>query len=271
MTLVNTETGELIDVLSKDEAERLSTRISLRLETISDNYVAVMPMIREAVDRQAHLALGYASPGAYISDRFGDSLSKLGVEVRREVVRELTAAGLSTRAIAPVVGVSQSTIRDDVSSAYSPETVRSNGLGHKAKSDLMEFGPDDKFVCKNCHATFGVDRRNDTPRGWVCNECHDIYIETEQAATLPPPAVVVGVDGKKYPRPTRTRQAHRPDAEVLLNLVETEARKAATTASKLTADQIGRVKPKADLWTVGLRESVETLQRLLTSLESENK
>jgi len=39
----------------------------------------------------------------------GGSLHRLGVEVRRAVVGELTAAGMSTRTIAPVVGVGKST------------------------------------------------------------------------------------------------------------------------------------------------------------------
>lgn len=58
MSLVNTETGELIEPLTEGDAERLSTRIRLRLDTIADNYVAVMPLIREAITRDAHLALG---------------------------------------------------------------------------------------------------------------------------------------------------------------------------------------------------------------------
>lgn len=100
--------------LTPEGAERLSERISSRLETIATNYVAVMPLIREAINRNAHDVLGYPSPGAYIKDRFGDSLSKLGAELRREVVKELSSAGLSTRAIAPVVGVSNKTVHQDL-------------------------------------------------------------------------------------------------------------------------------------------------------------
>jgi hypothetical protein len=72
-----------------------------------------MPMIREAIELRDDLALGYRSPGDYIRDRFGSALSKLGLDLRREVVRELTDAGLSTRAIAPVVGVSHMTVSRD--------------------------------------------------------------------------------------------------------------------------------------------------------------
>lgn len=49
----------------------------------------------------------------------GRRLAWLGVDLRREVVRELTEGGLSTRAIAPVVGISKSQVATDqqVSSA----------------------------------------------------------------------------------------------------------------------------------------------------------
>lgn len=114
MTVVNVETGELVDLLDREQAERLTTRISLKLDAMADTYVGVMPLIREAIVRQAYVALGYRSVGEYVADRFGGSLGKLGVEIRREVVRELTDAGMSTRAIAPVVGVSDRQVRYDV-------------------------------------------------------------------------------------------------------------------------------------------------------------
>lgn len=113
MTAVNVETGEVVDVMSAEDAERITLRISLKLGSLADTYEAVMPMIRDAIVRQAHAALGYPSPGAYISDRFGDSLSRLGAEMRRDVVSELSAAGMSTRAIASVVRVHHDTVASD--------------------------------------------------------------------------------------------------------------------------------------------------------------
>lgn len=110
--VVNIATGELVD-LDAAAAERRAERISLRLDAIADNYRAVLPMIREAIEKRDDLALGYRSPGDYVSDRFGQALAGLGIEVRRAVVGELTAAGLSTRAIAPVVGVHFDTVARD--------------------------------------------------------------------------------------------------------------------------------------------------------------
>jgi hypothetical protein len=93
-------------IMDTAEAERLTQDIRSQLDSLAETYEAVMPLIREAIDGRAYVALGYPSQTAYVSDRFGGALSRLGVDVRREVVRELTDAGMSTRAIGQVVGVS---------------------------------------------------------------------------------------------------------------------------------------------------------------------
>jgi hypothetical protein len=67
----------------------------------------------------------------------------------------------------------------------------------------------------------------------------------------------------------RPRAIPRPEAERTLNALVMYADKAAREAKGLTPDQIRRIKPKADLWTVGLRNSVEVLQHLLSSLTEE--
>lgn len=119
--IVNTATGEITEAMDEAAAERLSNRISLRLATIADNYEAVVPLIREAIERGADKALGYRSPGEYAADRFGGSLARLGIEFRQAVVRELTDLGMSTRAIAPVVGASVGTVHNDRQQVFSAE------------------------------------------------------------------------------------------------------------------------------------------------------
>ena len=129
MTLVNADTGEVVE-LDAAAAERRAERIALRLDAIADNQQAVLPMISEAIEKRDHLALGYRSVGDYVADRFGRSLAGLGIEVRRAVVRELTEAGLSSRAIAPVVGVSDRQVRNDQQAGgkdFPPETDACDG------------------------------------------------------------------------------------------------------------------------------------------------
>jgi hypothetical protein len=77
------------------------------------------------------------------------------------------------------------------------------------------------------------------------------------------------VEDEPTPKRAVRNQAQRDDAEVILNRLCSLAAQASREATTLTPAQITRVTQKADLWTVGLRESVETLQRLLTSLTEE--
>lgn len=163
MTIVNRETGEIVD-FDRAAAERRAERITLRLDAIAENYRMVLPMIREAIEKRDDLALGYRSPGDYVSDRFGQSLAGLGIEVRRAVVGELTQAGLSTRAIAPVVGVDSATVHRDLTRVAhaTPQTER---------TEPASVGPQ------------GGDR------------------EESVAPTGTPRPAVTGIDGKTYAPP----------------------------------------------------------------------
>lgn len=200
--LVNTETGEISEPLSHSEAERLTMRISLKLDSLADAYMGVMPLIREAIERQAFAVLGYRSVGEYVSDRFGGALSKLAVEMRREVVRELTDAGMSTRAIAPVVGVSNKTVHQDlqVLPQVTPQTPASPSLGE----DGDEAGQTPEPVAET-GATAGDDPASG--RGNVVGEAVTDY--PEAPAQVRAPAPVIGIDGKTYSRPAPTPKPQR--------------------------------------------------------------
>lgn len=113
MSLQIIETGEVIEPMSKVEAERITARIADKLDGIADNLEQVLDLIGQALTRQAWSALGYQSPTAYVSERFSGALKRLPIETRRSVVGELSAAGMSTRAIAPIVGVSQQQVAKD--------------------------------------------------------------------------------------------------------------------------------------------------------------
>lgn len=101
-------TGEVIEAMTRVEAERITARIADKLDTIADHLEQVMPLIGEALTREAWRALGYQTPQAYVEERFKGALTRLPREVRRPVVAELSAAGMSTRAIAPIVGTARS-------------------------------------------------------------------------------------------------------------------------------------------------------------------
>lgn len=108
--------SELV-ALDVEAARRLTERIRLIAQNVADNVEKLRELVKQAKESDAHVALGYASWTAYLTDVFGDEPLRLARDVRQELVAELAAQGMSTRAIAPIVGASQRTVANDVSSS----------------------------------------------------------------------------------------------------------------------------------------------------------
>lgn len=109
-------------------AERLDTKLRALARALDWNWGAIVSVIAEAKAREIHKGLGFKSWPEYIADVAGKEMPNVSrsVEQRRQVVALLAGEGMSQRAIADTVGVSQSTVRDDfaeVSRNYSPEPV----------------------------------------------------------------------------------------------------------------------------------------------------
>lgn len=212
MTLVNTETGEIVEPMSEADARRLTERIRIAATNYTDAKAKVLRLVDEAKAGAAHVALGYKSWTAYLSDVLSDEPLRLARDDRRDLAVRLVDEGMSTRAVAPIVGVSHQTVANDVAQA----TVKNLTVAS-------------------------------TPR------------------------VVESLDGRARPAspalPSRARP--RPVAERSLNSIALYADKAARESKTLTAEQIRRVRPEADHWVVGLRNSIEALQRLVNSLDNQ--
>ena len=96
----------LTEVMSTTDAERITTRITLMAGTIREGVEKLHELVQQAKDGNAHVALGYASWTAYLADVLGKQPIRLDAPERRELVAYLSGEGMSTRAIAPIVGVS---------------------------------------------------------------------------------------------------------------------------------------------------------------------
>lgn len=229
MSLVDTETGELIEPLDRAEAERLTTRIRLRLDTIADNYVAVMPLIREAIERRAFAALGYTGVSQYVSECFGDALAHLGVEVRREVVRELTAAGMSTRAIAPVVGVTRQMVSKDLAAT-------------QVATELPPPADDDRAPTLSPAHLAGIaaaeaEAAAAEALAAVIERADETFTTPEPTdeCAIPAPRPVTGLDGKTYHRPAAPKPRRSPLTDTARE-VGLDLRKVADRVARLAAD-----------------------------------
>lgn len=186
---VNAETGEILDV---EKAERRASYIRTDLDFAAGSFEKAMERMREAISERDDIALGYRSPGDYLVDRFGGHLARLGVDLRREVVRELTEAGFSSRAIAPVVGVSDRMVRKDQNaggnSVPTPETPAPELVGEA-----------DEGAGQITHAP--EDEESPSPEVVATDDDDVEPVVPEPSTPAAPRPPVVGIDGKTYSRP----------------------------------------------------------------------
>lgn len=112
---------EIVPIATEHEARRITERIRAALDRLSTAWGDLVERVTEAHERRVDEALGYDSWESYAKAELTPS-SEIATELRREIVAKLSEAGMSTRAIAPVVGVSQRQVSTDVRSNFSPET-----------------------------------------------------------------------------------------------------------------------------------------------------
>lgn len=174
--------------MSREDAERLTERIRMTATSFMETRDKLSLLIRQAQEGQAHEALGFPSWTAYIAQVFSDTpLMRLTRDERRVIVSDLAEQGMSTRAIAPIVGVQHSAVAKDLRAAgVSP--------GHTSPDSPAE-------------PTF------DPTPDWdpVNTETGEIH-EAPHNPGIPEPRPVTGLDGKTYTRP-EPKETDKPKPE----------------------------------------------------------
>ncbi|CAN1485984.1 hypothetical protein MCEMAEM6B_00048 [Mycobacteriaceae bacterium] len=127
---------EVVEPLDVVAATRLDKRIRLMAATVRDNLTKIADLVAEAKSGQLHIALGFSSWTAYLADAIGSQI-ELSTDSRRAVVELLAGEGMSNRAIATAVGVTEGTVRNDkVRSDYAPFQVDNINLKNSAVTGL---------------------------------------------------------------------------------------------------------------------------------------
>ena len=197
--------------LTEQEARRLTERIRTALDRVSTAWADLAERITEAYQRRADLALGYATWAEYADAELRPA-EGLAVEVRRQLVSMLSAAGMSTRAIAPTVGVSDRQAAYDraagVQSLHTSPDQQSYPQARRAPWPERRDDPDPERIDPRTGEvvpapTFKpLDVTDWTPEELDAQiAADDAVIESYERATVPAPVKVVGLDGKTYTRP----------------------------------------------------------------------
>lgn len=186
--------SELAGDITVANARRISERIRLVAMTARESLEKLQRLVDEAKAGEVHLVLGYASWTAYLSDVLGDEPLRLARDQRQELVSYLAKEGMSTRAIAPVVGVSREQVRKDIQGSgdnkLSPEP-------DSAWEDEVEDPDDDRWTS----ASAALAKVTETTKT-------EDQVDTDTGEVSAPR--VTGLDNKSYPKPELAKPRRRP-------------------------------------------------------------
>lgn len=160
--------------LNENQARELTAKIYGHLDQAWE-------LIKKAYNGRADMALGYASWDEYCKGEFHGSQLRLPLVKRREVVKTLTEAGLSTRAIASATGISRPTVMAD------------------QKAQVDNIGP--------VASTPGLDGKIRTRTLKTTDASATIVLDGTFTKTLPDAPVVAKVQATKDTRPSLVKKA----------------------------------------------------------------
>lgn len=133
-------------MMDRAAALALTERIRSVATDAADRVRELAALVAEAKAGNAHEALGFASWTAYLADVMSGAPLRLEPDERREVVGMLTDQGMSTRTIAPVVGVTKSEVSRDrqVSRRGTPGPVTgADGKTYRHPAPKPDPAPDE--------------------------------------------------------------------------------------------------------------------------------
>ncbi|MBK0419993.1 hypothetical protein JD276_13225 [Leucobacter sp. CSA1] len=241
-----------VSYLDREAAQRRAERIRFHATNANEAMQSLQKLVHQARELEDHVTLGYVSWTAYIRDLFGDEPLRLARDVRRELVAELAEAGMSTRAIAPIVGAARNTIMNDlrqVAQSEPPEPLDTAPLSSPARVET--FDADGILV--------------DAATGEVIEETPTVteHTVTEKVKT------VTGLDGKEYKRPAPKPREVKPvlagEEADRANAIQTSKAVGQALASlERFQYENARTKFLSSTWPTG-REEVQPIHRALVA------
>lgn len=248
-------------VMPEAEAERLTLRITLTAGTLREGLEKLHSLVAEAKAGNAHVALGYPSWTAYLAATLGKEPMRLDRADRQELVGYLAGEGMSTRAIAPIVGASQATVARAV---RAPESFDS-----PAPSPFPPF--DGEAVMAQAIETTRVQSLHTSPEPAPEPLPPFDPITGEVLDAEPTPAKVMGLDGKTYtrPEPITAKPRRTPLVDSFFRATQDLCRKAEAITRLVDDDRFPQNMQKvATANRSDLVRAIDALQRVVEQLDS---
>lgn len=255
MTAVDYATGEVAH-LTESEARRLTERIRTALDRVSSAWADLAERVAEAYQRRADLALGYGSWAEYAEAELKPA-EGIAADVRRQLVGVLSAEGMSTRAIAPVVGASHMAVQRDresgVTERYtSPEPVTPERID-RVTGEVLPQTPTTELEAPSTPTEV-------LPAG------------SAGAAAPPAPRSVVGLDGKTYARPEPKAPRRHPLPDTFADTLYDLDKRVASLARLVQDDRFPTNREAIRLRCLAqAKQTANTLAEVLAALETNSQ
>lgn len=232
---------------SVEDARRLTERIRMTAVSVSEKIDRLKELVTQAKESEAHIALGYASWTAYLADVLGETPMRLERDVRQELVTELSEQGMSTRAIAPIVGVDNKTVHNDLKRGVENSTPESN-------IDYSTGEVSDSFMAERLGQA----------------ETNNEVVKLTGEGSVSSPRVVTGLDGKTYSAPATTTPKRRALGDDFFDIAYRINQTATKLADLTRDDRYNRNKKEIANNHLGTLRAAQTIiNNLVTELEKE--
>jgi transposase-like protein len=109
--------SELVAAMTAAEARTLTDQAKERVDQASALAEAAVALVEQVIANDGHRLLGYSSPSQYLRAEFDVAALQFTPDERREMALMLVRNGVSKRGTAQLLGVSEPTVRRDLSNA----------------------------------------------------------------------------------------------------------------------------------------------------------
>lgn len=187
-------------VINEGAARRITERICILLDSVAGQMDRLAHAVQDAYSKRVDQVLGYESWADYAEHEFGPHTANLAAPIRRELVSHLSEAGMSTRAQAPVLGVSNKTVSLDRREVLPLVTPDSESSDYSVSAP--DFEDDTKLSPIVTVEHHDIGESIDVDTGEI--------LEEPEPSAEPEPKPVTGLDGKTYQRSMPSKPRRNP-------------------------------------------------------------
>lgn len=191
MSLVNTTTGEIVDILESTEALDLCQNITRQIDTVNIETGALIELVADALKGRAWVSLGYGSWEALCDAMRWEFRPSTSTD-RAALAKTMRESGMSLRAIGRLIGAGKDTVQRDLSGVANETPAEVHGADGKTYPASRPTHAEPEPVAER-----DDEERPEEPRFTIVPDTSDV-VSTSDVVTFTP------VTWRKHPAAKRS-------------------------------------------------------------------